>query len=218
MWPESYAEAPLKGLRMVEVFSGVPEEGGAMLSAAWEAAGGIAVRYDNRYDDRHDFVNDDGFWTGEYEKPADMYHFAFRCHHTSMARATPSKPRHMDRPYGDEGDMETAYYNTLARLTGMRILALAARGAAILVEQPLLSYLLLQTGFLGICGAPGFVLFRADDCTAAGTPYQKARAWITSRYRQLLRNWRADALTQLRMRTDWWAGRQRNLLRTISGL
>ena len=42
MWPESYAEAPLKGLRMVEVFSGVPEEGGAMLSAAWEAAGGIA--------------------------------------------------------------------------------------------------------------------------------------------------------------------------------
>ena len=48
VWPESYAEAPLKGLRLVEVFSGVPEEGGAMLSAAWEAAGGIAVRHDNR--------------------------------------------------------------------------------------------------------------------------------------------------------------------------
>ena len=67
----------------------------------------------------------------------------------------------------------------LARLTGMRILALGARGAAILVEQLLLSYLLLQTGFLGICGTPGFVLFRADDCTAAGTPYQKARAHVT---------------------------------------
>ncbi len=76
----------------------------------------------------------------------------------------------MDRPYGDECDMETAYYN----LTGVRILALGARGAAILVEQPLLSYL-LQTGFLGICGTPGFVFFRADDCTVAGTPYQGAR-------------------------------------------
>ena len=95
-----------------------------MLSTAWEAAGGIAVRYDNRYDDWPDFVNDDEFWAGEYENPADMYHFAFPCHHMSMAWTTPNKPRHMDRPYGDEGDMETAYYNMLVRLAGMRILAL----------------------------------------------------------------------------------------------
>ena len=192
MWPESYAEAPLKGLRMVEVFSGVPEEGGAMLSAAWEAAGGIAVRYDNRYDDRHDFVNDDEFWTGEYEKPADMYHFAFRCHHTSMARATPSKPRHMDRPYGDEGDMETAYYNTLARLTGMRILALAARGAAILVEQPLHSYFFCKRGSWASVGPLGSCSFVQTIALRRGRR-TKRRVHGLPHCRQLLMNWRADA-------------------------
>ena len=66
-----------------------------MLSAAWEAAGGAAFRYDHRCDERHDFVSDDAFWEAEYENPAAMYHFAFPCHHMSVARTTPSKPRHV---------------------------------------------------------------------------------------------------------------------------
>ncbi len=68
IWPKDYKKAPLKGLRLVGVFSWVPEEGGAMLSAAWEAAGGAAFRYDHRCDERHDFVSDDAFWEAECEQ------------------------------------------------------------------------------------------------------------------------------------------------------
>ena len=58
---------------MVEVFSGLPSEGGAALSEAWEDAGGVAVRYDVRLDSRHDFLNDLEFWEAEYQDPADLY-------------------------------------------------------------------------------------------------------------------------------------------------
>ena len=52
----------MAGLTLVEIFAGREDEGGGMLSAAWEAAGGTAIRYDQRIDDRQDFMLDDQFW------------------------------------------------------------------------------------------------------------------------------------------------------------
>ena len=50
----------------------------------------------------------------------------------------------------------------------------------ILIEQPLLSYLYLRHVMQGLLGAPGVVCFRSDDCMVCGTPWQKARAWVTT--------------------------------------
>ena len=33
---------------------------------------------------------------------------------------------------------------------------------------------------LGLIGMPGVCILREDDCTTAGTPYQKARAWFST--------------------------------------
>ena len=103
----------MKGKVFVEVGSGRPDEQGCRLSEAWEAAGGTAIRYDLRIDPECDFLKDEGFWRSHTEKPRDAYHFAFPCHHMSVARTTPFKPRSMENPYGDDCDEETAYYNRL---------------------------------------------------------------------------------------------------------
>ena len=179
-WPDCFKDGPLKGLVLVEVFAGRPDEGGARISEAWEAAGGTAIRYDERIDPAHNFLDDDEFWADHLAKPKDAYHFAFPCHHMSVARTTPTKPRDMANPYGDESDPETIYYNKMAILMVYRILKLLAGGAMVTTENPLLSYLYLFTEILGIIGLPGMCLLREDDCTTAGTPYQKARAWMSS--------------------------------------
>ena len=58
--PEALRGRPLEGKKPVEVFSGVESEreAGAMLSRVWEEAGGSAERFDNRIDERIDFLSD----------------------------------------------------------------------------------------------------------------------------------------------------------------
>ena len=164
-WPKSFEAQPLNGKILVEVFSGLEDEGGAMLSRAWEAAGGVSIRYDERQDDAHNFLADHEFWREHLEHPRDAYHFAFPCHHMSVAHTTP-KVRTVENPYGDETDAETCHYNQMAMLLVSRIARLA-RHALILVEQPLLTYLYLMKEMAGIIGIPGMTLFRADDCMVA---------------------------------------------------
>ena len=48
------------------------------------------------------------------------------------------------------------------------------------IENPLLSYLYLLRELLALIGMPGACVLREDDCTTAGTPYQKARAWFST--------------------------------------
>ena len=177
-WPPGFADAPLQNLTLVEVFSGIEADGGCMLSRCWEAAGGSAIRYDSRIDETHNFFEDAEFWKEHLEHPKDAYHFAFPCHHMSIAHSTP-RVRTAECPYGDEADEDTAYYNRLARLMVDRMLKLVAGGAMILLEQPLLSYLLLFRELQGLMGMPGIFLLRADDCMS-GTPYMKPRAWFTT--------------------------------------
>ena len=176
--PPGFGESPLQGKTSVEVFSGLEAEGGAMLSKAWEAAGGTAIRYDERIDEEQDFMSDSRFWADHLRNPKDAYHFEIPCHHMSAAHTTPVA-RSVANPYGNETDEETAYYNKMAEMMSTRMLELAAAGAMILLEQPLLSHLLHFREIAGIVGAPGFILFRADDCMS-GTPYKKPRAWMTT--------------------------------------
>ena len=81
--------------------------------------------------------------------------------------------------HGGSPDPETKYYNDMAHLVAARMAILASKGAMILVEQPLMTFLYFFKVFLGFIGAPGVVLFREDDCMY-GTPYMKPRAWITT--------------------------------------
>ena len=106
----------MAGLTLVDIFAGREDEGGGMLSAAWEAAGGTAIRYDQRIDERQDFMLDDEFWKDHLAHPRDAYHFAYPCHHMSVARTTPFKARSVACPEGDPNDEETAYYNKMAVL------------------------------------------------------------------------------------------------------
>jgi len=57
-----FPTAPLKGVTMLETFSGDPTKGGAMLSQTWERAGGKVESRDILLDPTHDFHLDDKFW------------------------------------------------------------------------------------------------------------------------------------------------------------
>ena len=177
-WPEEFESQPLRGKRLVEVFSGHPSEGGARLSAAWEAAGGEALRYDTRVDDEHDFLEDHAFWDRHVQEPVEAYHFAFPCNNVSAANSTP-KIRTFDMPYGAADDADCQYYNEMAKIMIKRIILLLSKGAMVTVEQPLLSYLYILDEFAELAGFPGLYLFRQDDCMY-GTAYRKSRGWLTS--------------------------------------
>ncbi len=148
-----------------------------MFSRVWEQAGGSAVRYEIRTDDRKDFMKDEEFWSKELETPsADLYLFAIPCTNNSIAQTTPPSTRSMLKPCGDEMLPEVKACNDMMRLMCRRILGLLAKGAHVLVENPLLSYLFLQTEMAALIGSPEFVSARADQCMS-GTPYQKGQIW-----------------------------------------
>ena len=69
--------------------------------------------------------------------------------------------------------------NAVARITIKRMLQVMARGGAILVENPLLSFFWWLPEVLTIIGMPGMFLVRMDDCMF-GEPYRKARLWLTN--------------------------------------
>ena len=101
--PASFADHPLRGYKLVEVFSGVPDRGGARLSQTFEEAGGEALRYDLRGESPHDFMKYDEFWKEQKRKPAHWYHMAFPCTDFSIARQSPTpSTRSRENPYGDE--------------------------------------------------------------------------------------------------------------------
>ena len=132
-WPPSFNGAPLAGLTLAEVFSGREDEGGCMLSAASDAAGGFVVRYYSRRDERQDFMADDAFWADHLKRPRSAYHFAYPCHHMSVARTTPWMVRIPEFPMGVPKDPLTTYYNKMAQLMVDRIWKSAAGGARILI-------------------------------------------------------------------------------------
>ena len=175
--PESLRGRPLEGKRMVEVFSGTPAEGGGALSDAFGDAGGTAIRHDIRLDARRDFMEDGSFWDGEFADPADIYAFGIPCTSSTPAHTTPIT-RSMDDPYG--WGHQAAEGNKMAGLMIRRILYLLSRGAAILIENPLRSFLWLLAEVAGITGMPGGWLIRADQCAVAGTPFQKPQVWFST--------------------------------------
>ena len=146
-----------------------------MLSSAWKAAGGTAIRYDQRRDEPQYFSNDHAFGDEHLENPRDFYNFTIPCHQMSVARTTPSKARSVYNPSGDERDGDIAYYNDMADLMYSRLWVLASNGAAMLTEQPLLSYLYLRRVHRGFLGAPGVLCLRSHGCMASGNPWQKPR-------------------------------------------
>ena len=157
--------------------SGGPEEGGCALSRSFEAAGGTAVRYDNRIDPVMDFLNDDEFWAKVLNEPYDVMPFAIPCTDFSMAKSP--KRRTQENPYGDETIEQTRISNEMVRLMCSRIRALVSKGAIIFVENPLLSFLWLLEEMLALCGLPHMRLVRTDHCQF-GTPYQKPQLWLTN--------------------------------------
>ena len=80
---------------------------------------------------------------------------------------------------GYEADEAVKIGNAVARITIKRMLQVMARGGAILVENPLLSFFWWLPEVLTIIGMPGMVLVRMDDCMF-GEPYRKARLWLTN--------------------------------------
>ena len=127
------------GKRLVECFSGHPNEGGCALSDAWEDAGGTASRYDIRIDPDHDFLKDERFWEAQEAHPADVYHFAIPCDNFSIAHTTPAKIRNLEFPLG--WGPETITANRMMRLMIRRIQRLTSKGACVIIENPLMSYL-----------------------------------------------------------------------------
>ena len=82
----------------------------------------------------------------------------------------------MLEPCGDETLPVVKAANDMMRMMCRRILGLLAKGCHVLVENPLLSYLFLQTELLALIGSPEFVSARADQCMS-GAPYQKGQIW-----------------------------------------
>ena len=114
--------------------------GGAALSAAWEAAGGTAVRLDIKNSPSHYFLHgESNFWANELIEPADIYTFGFPCTSMSLAHSTP-RVRDKAHPYG-WGDPQAKEGNELAFCMIRRVLGLVAEGACILIENPLFSYI-----------------------------------------------------------------------------
>lgn len=177
--PENLQGKPFEGLRLVEVFIGVegPKEGGAMMSKLFEEAGGTAHRYDQRLDSRMDFLVDDELRRRELESPADLYHIAFPCTHLTVAKMTPTKPRSLDRVYGDESDPMTKYWTRMVRLTARWTLELLQKGACVIIENPLLSYLFMTDEFSYLAGH--FDCVWIDHCQE-GMPYQKGQIFIAN--------------------------------------
>ena len=71
----------------------------------------MAVRYDNRIDKEHDFLNDEAFWEREEANPADVFHFAIPCDNFSIAHTTPTRIRNLANPLG--WNHETDYANRI---------------------------------------------------------------------------------------------------------
>jgi len=176
-WPDSFAGQPLRGRRLLEVFSGVPAEGGAALSRAWEAAGGVAVRYDNRIDPAHDFLGDQKFWESVLASPPDVIQFGLPCTTFSVAR-TP-KARTTQNPYGTGDDEQVVQANAMALLMVRRCKAFVEKGSLIMIENPLLSFVWLMEELCGLAGDLNFLFVRTDHCMY-GTPYQKPQLWLTN--------------------------------------
>ena len=177
-YPLIFGERPLQGRRLVEVFSGVPEQGGAALSRAWEAAGGVAIRYDNRIDPKHDFMNDEEFWIQELGSPADVYHFAPPCTTFSCAHTTPMV-RTRTNPYGDGTDPATVEANRLVKKMAQLILELISGGACVLIENPMNSHFWELDSYLLLAGMDGWHFVRTDHCMY-GAPYQKPQLWLST--------------------------------------
>ena len=154
-----------------------PLEGGGEFSRVWEDAGGTAIRYDVRLDVRHDLMVDDAFWAAEYAEPADLYMFAPPCTTLTIAHTTPVI-RSTDNPYGWTDEARSA--NKLVVLMIRRALMLISLGAAVIIENPLLSYMWLLQEVAGLGGMPGTYLTRIDQCMTAGTPYQKGQVWFST--------------------------------------
>ena len=91
----------LKGHHLVESFSGDPNKGGCCLSRTWTADGGTAEARDVLIDPvKHDFNNDQNFWTSQKKsKEQRTYQYAPPCSTFSKACSTPAL-RSKDNPYG----------------------------------------------------------------------------------------------------------------------
>ena len=170
-YPMFFNEQPLRGKKLVEIFSGVPEEGGAVLSRAWEAAGGLAIRYENRIDPNHNFTEDERFWQKEIGDPADVYHFAPPCTTFTSAHTTPIV-RTRANPYGDGSGPATVAANLLVKQMMQIILELVPGGATITIENPMGSDFWELDMVLLLSGMDGFHFIRSDHCMS-GAPYQK---------------------------------------------
>ena len=91
-------------------------------------------------EEAHDYHKDEEFWQKEIKKPRFLYMKAPECSSFSQAHTTP-KIRTLEDPEGDEAQHVIWYANTTVRLMVRRLLSLISKGAHVLVENPLLSYL-----------------------------------------------------------------------------
>ena len=169
----------LRGKKLVVIFSGVPEESGALLSRAWEAAGGFAIRHDNRIDPNHNFTEDEGFWQKEIGEPAGVYHFAppyatFTSAHTTLIVRTRADP------YGDGSDPATMAANLFVAQKMRIIFELVPGGATIIIDNPMGSHFWELDMVLLRSGMDGSQFIRSDHCMS-GAPYQKPQLWLTTR-------------------------------------
>ena len=132
----------LPAATLTEHYAGDQKKGGGRLSETWELAGGIAERRDLLIDTSHDVNKDDVWWDAHIEKPSDLESFALPCTSFSIAHVIGplGQTRSKEHPWGDEADESVKIGNAVARITIRRMLQVMARGGAILVENPLLSF------------------------------------------------------------------------------
>ena len=140
---EDLCGQPLAGKKLVEMFSGNPATGGAEFSRGWEEAGGEAVRYDIAIDPLHDFLKDEVFWKRELENPADVYWWGVPCTNLTNARTTGpgAGTRTAAHSAGDTTVLEIRHVDTVARRVFDLIIKLVALGAAVVVENPMMTHL-----------------------------------------------------------------------------
>ena len=103
-----FQKEPLKGMVLIETFSGNPAKGGCQLSTCWERAGGKSERRDVLINPAHDFFQDDAYWAKIERRPPYAGQFAPECTTFSIAHPTPVI-RKLDNPVGDQKNPELGF-------------------------------------------------------------------------------------------------------------
>ena len=103
-------------------------------------------------------------------------------------------------PPSPRGQSRSLKWEILKRIRPLSVVSL---GRAVLVGSGLMSFLWPLGEVVGLIGSLGLTLIRNDQCTSAGTFFQKPQVWLTTLPIRILIAARGSGKTP--MRSNWLA-------------